>query len=844
MGCVSRLLELHARLLEIDDPVVDRSLSAAVPTAEASEVRPLARVLLDRGSEPDIAALIVNLDRLPADLQTELVVRADRMHRAMRAAATDADPRGPSSVLEVIRRAVLTPTAHPGRLAYLAADILRHGPGSLRPRAAATLLEVASAAATRPSGPEGTPPITRPTGDGHEDEHLTRAVLEAVRTYDVHRQPDSVTALFMLAPRNLSRAAALLERGPSRARLSEEVLARLKGPLPDAPLRRALLWLISLRDLSDPACRAIARLTLRGGEGELLDLAHLVLAPRVRRALAGIKDAPSLVPAAVELEALPAPRLRNMVMWIQALPMEPSLRVEMLARLAAAPDAMTRLSALRAMIRTDILPEAGDVCPLIAAFCHDPQPGIARIALRHLIARRWIGLPRLLPSLINSAHDDIRQIAGQQLGPIGFARFWEAWPRLNWPQRLAAGRALIKIDPAFHRQISERIAPRTKATRLRGLAIIHGLNQGSLFEPALVRLARDPDRVIASAAVRALGSAQSPVAVEALESALEHPDSRVRANAVESLDELRSTRHVGKLIRMAEREANRPRANAIKSLMNMRTREAMVALSKMLHDTDPAQRTSALWVVETLGLAQLARQVAELAVADADGKVKDRAGHVIQRLIGSLDPRQDAPAAAASSASTPAALSAASAPSASASIPATSSGSPVPAASATGSPLPHGSAADLLPWCPLLARAWEESARWDMLPEISKSVRGGAPMSTAWLLVVGAVLLVVLLLAWSLRSRRERKTESTPARTFHRIAADLGVSLSDQWLLVRIARRRQLVSPLALLVSTGTLRHHARAYAAELSPARGRSVLEQAEALARWLEGPMDPPAA
>ena len=68
--------------------------------------------------------------------------------------------------------------------------------------------------------------------------------------------------------------------------------------------------------------------------------------------------------------------------------------------------------------------------------------------------------------------------------------------------------------------------------------IIFRLNQGAFFVDALKVLINDSDQRVASAAARALGTADRDAAAGALQDALDHPDSRVRANAIEALYEL------------------------------------------------------------------------------------------------------------------------------------------------------------------------------------------------------------------------------------------------------------------------------------------------------------------
>jgi HEAT repeat protein len=242
-------------------------------------------------------------------------------------------------------------------------------------------------------------------------------------------------------------------------------------------------------------------------------------------------------------------------------------------------------------------------------------------------------MARLLVRLINDDRDGVRILAGQYLAKVGFDNLWESWPRLRHLQQLAAGRALIKIHPLFHARLADKLAHPDRGCRLRALSIIHGLNQGALFERAIVMLASGTDPVVAASAVRALGSISSPATAAGLERALEHRDSRVRANAIEALQELGLNRHRAKLLAMARQEDSRPRANAIGALLPLQTLDALNLLATMLADPRPQQRTSALWLVEAAGLIDLARHVAEISLADPDQGVRTRAAGVIQKMV-------------------------------------------------------------------------------------------------------------------------------------------------------------------------------------------------------------------
>lgn len=327
---------------------------------------------------------------------------------------------------------------------------------------------------------------------------------------------------------------------------------------------------------------------------------------------------------------------RQLPRWAGALTGSREQRAARLVDLGACEDAGVRLAALRRLLAMSSGQPTEGLDNCIARFTTDADAAIARVAVWHLLRRRHSWVPQMLTKLVNSPHESVRRIAAQQLAPVGFERLWEGWPQLTFAQRLACGRALVKIDRDFHRHLAERLAGADHEARLRALSIIGDLQQGAFFTPALIQLARDQDAYIAASAVSALGSAEGEEAIGVLRQSLEHADARVRANAVESLAKLESTDHVQELVKLAGDEANRPRANAIAVLMSLRTGDAMAALHRMLDDRRPEHRGSALWLVEQMGLLEVVREVAEMSISDPEREVRRRAERVVAEMIETM----------------------------------------------------------------------------------------------------------------------------------------------------------------------------------------------------------------
>lgn len=97
-------------------------------------------------------------------------------------------------------------------------------------------------------------------------------------------------------------------------------------------------------------------------------------------------------------------------------------------------------------------------------------------------------------------------------------------------------------------------------------------------------------------------------------------------------------------------------------------------------------------------------------------------------------------------------------------------------------------------------------------------------------LIAGLVLVLY-------RRHRDRHLRSKPMMTYHSIAEAVGIPWRDEVLLARIARAEKLPSPLTLMVSRGTLHHHAEHYAAALSPSRAARIRRRIDDLSRRLFG-------
>ena len=131
-------------------------------------------------------------------------------------------------------------------------------------------------------------------------------------------------------------------------------------------------------------------------------------------------------------------------------------------------------------------------------------------------------------------------------------------------------------------------------------------------------------------------------------------------------------------------------------------------------------------------------------------------------------------------------------------------------------------------------------ARYEAVERMLDHFNGGSLFDVSTLVYPALALGAVFLLLGGWRSYQTRKLRSAPLYTFHQLATGLGVRLGEQWLLARIARREHLPTPLTLLVSSGTLRHHAGRYVERVSSRRRVRVMAEVGHIERMVFGGRD----
>ena len=591
-------------------------MAEALPTAEGLAGHLLVLSILERDAEAARQGLVQQFDDLEPGVQDLVLAHVADLESALRSVSRHREIEGRLNVIEIVRRCGEV------RLAYLLGGQLSTQHANLSQAAAEALLRLTeSVVASGRDGADG-------AGEFREQAEMLSSVLGAGwASYGGHRRREVLLAVALLAPLRLDRLMERLLEERSAAGLA---LAELIRHVEEPVIRCSLLFWATVPTLGRAVTDALASPASGPHLADLLSQAHLLAVPSIRDAVEMVHASEHLVVRDVDMDRLDGRQVRAVPRWASAVCRDEAGHCAALQSVGASSDRLARLVALYRL--TELSGTAASEA--IAAFCFDADVRIARTALRELKRRQWPGRTRLMLQIAGSGPSSLGELIESELGSEMFERFFANWNQLPRQTRESAGRAVMKLNGQFHRQLAAKMTAGDARRRLRAIMMARQLTQETFFVPQLVRLADDPDPRVASAAVKALGEVdESNDATGALVSALDHNDDRVAANAVESLeqtDRLDGAREA--LVQLAVGGRNRSRANAIKALMHVSASEAVMALRRMLDDTDVRHRISALWVVERVLVEGLAQQVGDIARSDPDADVRNRALRVIRRL--------------------------------------------------------------------------------------------------------------------------------------------------------------------------------------------------------------------
>ena len=98
------------------------------------------------------------------------------------------------------------------------------------------------------------------------------------------------------------------------------------------------------------------------------------------------------------------------------------------------------------------------------------------------------------------------------------------------------------------------------------------------------------------------------------------------------------------------------------------------------------------------------------------------------------------------------------------------------------------------------------------ISQVTDNLTGDALIPTHWLLIGAGAMLLLLSVLSIMRWWKHHDEHSHPLWVYSGTARLAGLGYRDQWVLLVIAYRQSLASPLTLMLSPGTFDHHVGAY--------------------------------
>jgi HEAT repeat protein len=608
-------------LRQTDNPAADQLLLAMLGTDDPAAQIQAIDVILDRGWTPGMVEIVARFGHLRADVQALAIARARDVTAALRKTIRDNRTELRVHTVEIIRRSC------DSSLAYLLSIALRDGHTGIR-RAAAEGLEtfVRNLLHDERGGQDGPAVHWRVRREGRR--RICDALADGMESYDVHGEQTVIRAAMLLADPACGPLWKCLERHRDiRGDVILELLADSDDPQMVDFYYQALALghhrgrLLSF--LRRTRCGPFFKAVLANG--------CLVLMPKVAESISRLRKMELLEGPIDWLDELPLNGRRHLARLILATGLPDEQKLAVLGALAESADPAERLDALIGILQ---LP-GQQADRLVKGLLTDPDEQVQRIATRGVARRRSAGLQQMLLNQLNSPFESVRRLASARLATFTFERYWEAFDRLSPAQRLAGGRALVKLDPSFEDRLRTKLVAGDEGGQMRAMAVISLLGLEPACAQQLVRLSNAKRARIRATAVKLLGRIHSPDALDCATAALGDVDPRVQANAVESLEQQGGEQMAEKVRPMLEAADNRLVANAAKALA-ANLAEVLPVIHRLLRDARPEHRLSGLWVVGQLKLPDLLQETFRLCRTDENHRVRNRAIEVLTSIRNSL----------------------------------------------------------------------------------------------------------------------------------------------------------------------------------------------------------------
>jgi HEAT repeat protein len=179
-----------------------------------------------------------------------------------------------------------------------------------------------------------------------------------------------------------------------------------------------------------------------------------------------------------------------------------------------------------------------DANQLVLEGLEDPDPQVQAQMVAQLREKGIPGAISRLIQLIDSPHEVVRSAAQKSLTEFNFARYLSLFDTLDDDVRRSTGLLVRRIDPEAPALLASELKSKTRTRRLRGLEVAQAMDAVDFVEPLIIGLLSDEDHFVRAEAARALVHCKSPLAREALRSALVDRSVSVREAAELALREV------------------------------------------------------------------------------------------------------------------------------------------------------------------------------------------------------------------------------------------------------------------------------------------------------------------
>ncbi len=605
-----------------DDNAADAALAEALPHIKVRMQVAAFDSLLARGHVPTLAGLIRRWGHDQGDSYRFVAARFDRLAPALRSLIDSTDPTD----CETAIRAIVTSNNH--TLADLLADALRSANIKTTQLAADGLETLTnSLISLTPRTSETASSATR----NASERAIVEALGSALQRWDRHRQRAVLRAVMRMGDRMEPALRRAVDRSRSTlARDFGDELTKHDDPSIAGLAMRAL----AIPQLRTDAARFISQTRNAATVLAYFNNARLLTDRTIERGFAQVRDPLWLGDVVDILLDVNEHKLDGAIRLLSALRCSPARKGQLFQELIGSGDQAICRAAVQSLIRD---PSTTATETLMVAAMRSSGAGSA-LAMREWRRRRHLEYEVTTRSCPATGAGDFHLPQEPS-----FDLLWQDWMGSHTgSNESSSGARTIRTheNPAFMRAIRAKLASSDPLERVGALGLSQDLKLIEGVEDAVVRLTRDHEPAIREHAVSAAASLNSPVARRVIVQALSDPNDRVQAAAIEALDRLDATDVTRPITLKLRSENARVRANAIRSLLRRENIEAAESLLDMLEHDAPAQRLSALWVVDRCKLRSQLHRMRELSQKDPDRRVRTRAREIADGLE-----RQDAPAA-------------------------------------------------------------------------------------------------------------------------------------------------------------------------------------------------------